>query len=212
MKTWITADWHLGETRFELMGRPFTSQQEMIDILVNNHNALVKEDDEVIMAGDVCYSNAPECLDQVSRFNGRKTLIRGNHDRVFTDEQLSPYFVSIIAEGKGILVQLPNEKFVYVTHYPTEGKHNYFNLVGHVHGAWKIQLNMYNIGVDVHHFCPVNIDTVPFHMTAIEKYYYDEDVWVGYQEINSRFRNIRGKPGTYFRPEVLGQLNKVTLP
>ena len=72
MKTWITADWHLGETRFELMGRPFTSANEQIETLIDNHNRLVSPDDHVFMVGDVCYQKAPEFLPQVARFNGHK--------------------------------------------------------------------------------------------------------------------------------------------
>jgi hypothetical protein len=57
---------------------------------------------------------------------------------------------------------------------------------------------MLNIGVDVHHFRPVNLDSIPFHLTAISEYY-DEDVWVAYNEINQRYRGKRGKEGSYFK-------------
>ena len=199
MKTWLTADWHLGENRFELMGRPFTTQDEHIDTLVDNHNALVSPNDTVIVVGDICYQKTPEFLPHVERFNGKKLLIRGNHDRVFTDEQLSPYFTAITAEGEGIPFQANDGILCYITHYPTEGVGDAFNLVGHIHGAWKYQLNMFNIGVDVNHFRPVNADTIPFHFNAISKFY-DRDVWVAYESMNMPFRETRGKKNSYFRP------------
>lgn len=199
MKTWITADWHLGEDRFELMGRPFTSSIQHVDTLVNNHNMIVSPDDLVIVNGDVCYQKSPQHLDQVRRFNGKKILIRGNHDRVFTDEQLKPYFDEIIEEGGGIRMN-SEVGSLYVTHYPTQGKPDAFNLVGHIHAAWKYQLNMLNVGVDVHHFCPVDLDTIPFHINAVTKFY-DDDVWVGYNPINSEWRGKRGKAGSYFQPK-----------
>jgi calcineurin-like phosphoesterase family protein len=198
MKTWLTADWHLGEDRFELMGRPFTSQMEMIDTLVQNHNKVVAPDDEVIMVGDVCYQKTPEFLPYVARFNGKKTLIRGNHDRVFTDEQLIEYFDTIVPEGGGVSIER-NDIPLYITHYPSEGVKDRFNLVGHIHSAWKYQLNMLNIGVDVNHFRPVSMDKVPFHLGAIEKFY-DGDVWVAYRDTNSSYQATRGKKNTYFRP------------
>jgi hypothetical protein len=34
-------------------------------------------------------------------FNGKKTLVRGNHDRVFSDDDLKPYFHTIIPDGGG---------------------------------------------------------------------------------------------------------------
>ena len=87
MATWLTADWHLGEDRFDLMGRPFQTVDQMIGTLVANHNTLVAKDDTVYMVGDVCYQKKPEFLDRVALFNGKKTLIRGNHDRPITDAQ-----------------------------------------------------------------------------------------------------------------------------
>lgn len=200
-KKWITADWHLGEDRFQLMGRPFTTKEEHIDTLINNHNAVVKPDDKVIVIGDVCYQKCPESLGFVAKFNGRKTLIRGNHDRVITDEQFKPYFDTIIAEGDGLEIDVTDDKGTvipcYMTHYPTMGVRDKFNLVGHIHAAWKYQLNMFNVGVDTNHFRPVNLSTVPFHYNAITNFY-DDDVWVAYQIQNMQWRDERGKKGTYF--------------
>lgn len=196
MKTWLTADWHLGETRMALMGRPFTSTEQMINVLADNHNALVKPEDVVYVVGDIVYQNAPEYLLFVGKFNGRKILFRGNHDRVFTDEQLAPYFEKIYAEGEGTNIQVGN-RMCFITHYPTCGVIDRYNLVGHIHAAWKYQLNMLNVGVDVHHFHPVDADTIPFHFDAAAKFY-DQDVWVAYNQINSSYTTQRGKAGTYF--------------
>jgi calcineurin-like phosphoesterase family protein len=201
MKTWITADWHLGEDRFELMGGPFSSANQMSSTLITNHNLLVAPEDKVIVVGDVCYQKAPEYLYQVAHFNGHKTLVRGNHDRVFTDEQLKPYFDTIIADGDGFAITTGDDLLCYVTHYPTEGRGDIFNLVGHIHAAWKYQLNMLNVGVDVHHFQPVDIDKIPFHLEAIKRYY-DKDVWVAYDSANTKWCGLRGKKGTYFRPQA----------
>jgi calcineurin-like phosphoesterase family protein len=204
---YLTSDWHLGETRFEIMGRPFTDQQEMIDTLVENHNRVVQPEDTVYMLGDVCFQKTPEFLPQVDRFNGMKHLVRGNHDRVFTDKDLEQYFVSITPEGSGIELDIPlsdetnvkdtNILHAYLTHYPTQGKEEFFNLVGHIHGAWKYQLNMLNVGVDVHNYCPVNTESLLFHFQAICNYY-DDDVWVAYKSANASFVNKRGKPGSYY--------------
>lgn len=198
MKTWLTADWHLGEDRFDLMGRPFTSVEEHVQTLWENHNAVVRPDDLVIMVGDVCYQKATKYLPFVEKFHGKKILVRGNHDRGLTDEQLKPYFERIYTDGEGFRHLIGNN-MCYITHYPTCGVEDAFNLVGHIHGAWKYQLNMFNVGVDANHFRPVDADRIDFHKTAVEKYY-DEDVWVGYNPINASYRGKRGKPGSYFSP------------
>lgn len=196
MQTWLYADSHLGESRFELMGRPFTSQLNMCNVLKNNYNKVVAEDDLVLWVGDVVYQKTPEFLLNVQTFNGRKILFRGNHDAVFTDEQLEPYFEEIIPEGEGRQYKFCDID-CWVTHYPTRGRQDMFNLVGHIHSAWKYQLNMLNVGVDVHHFQPVNTNSIGFHHKAITEFY-DDDVWVAYNEINSSYVGVRGKKGSYY--------------
>lgn len=197
MKTWLTADWHLGDSRFELMGRPFNSVEQYIDTLIENHNRVVSPDDHVIVVGDVCYQQTPEFLPFVKKFNGIKTLLRGNHDRVFSDSDLNPYFEVIFPDGCGFYDTFGGVK-CYVTHYPTCGREEVFNVVGHIHSSWKYQLNSINVGVDVHHFRPVDASRMQFHLDAISKYY-DQDVWVGYNPINANYQGQRGKPGSYFK-------------
>lgn len=69
--------------------------------------------------------------------------------------------------------------------------------MGHIHHIWRFQLNMFNVGVDTNHFYPVNMADIPFHYKAIVEYY-DSDAWVGYNEINSAWRESRGKKSSYF--------------
>ena len=195
MNKFITADWHLGEDRFELMGRPFATKNQHIRHLITEHNMIVGEEDLVYVNGDACYQKSPESLPLIAKFNGRKILIRGNHDRVFTDEQLKPYFEEIIPEGDGISIDVEGIP-CYITHYPTCGRQDRFNLTGHIHSAWKYQKNMLNVGVDVNGFRPVNLTKIPFHLKAITEFY-DNDVWVANNPINTAHNN-RGKNSTYF--------------
>jgi len=198
MKTYLVADWHLGENRFELMGRPFKTTDEHNNTIKERHNSLVQPEDIVIVVGDAVYQKAPEYLSLVKEFNGKKVLIRGNHDRVFTDKQLSPYFDKIIEEGDGITAKVEDIE-CWITHYPSQGRSDKFNLVGHIHAAWKYQLNMFNVGIDVNCYYPVDISKIPFHFTAI-KDFYDDDVWIAYDDINMQYYdNGRGKKGSYFK-------------
>jgi len=195
MNKFITADWHLGEDRFELMGRPFATKKQHINHLIAEHNMIVGHDDIVYVNGDVCYQKSPESLPLIEKFCGHKILIRGNHDRVFTDEQLAPYFEQIIPEGEGIEIDIEGIP-CYITHYPTCGRVDRFNLTGHIHSAWKYQKNMLNVGVDVNGFRPVNFTRIPFHLKAITDFY-DNDVWIANNPINTT-HNGRGKNSTYF--------------
>ena len=197
INTWICSDQHLGDDRMKILGRPFSSSEDMIEKLIELHNLVVKPNDEVIMVGDICNKDTPEMIKHVSRFNGKKTLIRGNHDVNLSDEELSEYFDEVIPDGEGMETEVEGMK-CYIVHYPTQGKEDRFNLVGHVHSAWRYQLNMMNIGVDANHFLPVNLQTIPNHYKAICEFY-DEDVWVAYNEINAKYVGKRGKKGSYFK-------------
>jgi len=165
--------------------------------MVERFNAVVKPDDKLWIAGDVVYNKAPEHLPEIALFNGKKTLFRGNHCRVFTDEQLKPYFDEIVPEGDGRILEINGLK-CWVTHYPTQGRPDMFNLVGHIHSSWKYQLNMLNVGLDVHHFAPVNACDVPKHLENITRLY-DRDVWVAYDDLNTRFRETRGAKSRYYK-------------
>jgi calcineurin-like phosphoesterase family protein len=58
--------------------RPFTSNEEMDEAMVERWNAVVKPQDHVYHLGDVAISK--KGLEFVRRLNGHKRLIRGNHD------------------------------------------------------------------------------------------------------------------------------------
>ena len=87
----VISDHHLGHTnsweKFTLSDgsplRPFTSTEEMNETMIERHNAKVKEQDTVYFLGDVVINK--KYLELVKRMNGRKILIRGNHD-IFKDE------------------------------------------------------------------------------------------------------------------------------
>jgi len=195
---WLSADYHLGENRFDLMGRPFKSTEEHDNTIINNHNLLVDPDDMVIVVGDAVYQKSPESLHLIGKMNGIKILIRGNHDVVFTDEQLKQYFHTIIKDGGGMEMSIGGVD-CWLTHYPSTGRPDRFNIVGHIHSAWKFQLNSLNVGVDVNHWRPVNSTKIPFFLNTI-KDHYDDDVWVAYNPINQGYhKNGRGKNGSYFK-------------
>ena len=87
----VISDHHLGHTnsweKFKLEDgsplRPFTSTEEMNETMIERHNAKVKQQDTVYFLGDVVINK--KYLELVKRMNGRKILIRGNHD-IFKDE------------------------------------------------------------------------------------------------------------------------------
>ena len=87
----VISDTHFGHTnsweKFKLPDgsplRPFTSNEEMDETMIERWNAKVKPEDTVYHLGDVVINR--KHLHLVKRLNGKKRLVRGNHD-IFKDK------------------------------------------------------------------------------------------------------------------------------
>jgi len=90
-RTWFTSDHHLGHEKIiSLSGRPFETVEEMNSVLIERHNAVVGKNDLVWVLGDVAMGAIAETLPLWARFNGKKILVSGNHDRTFAGAQTDP--------------------------------------------------------------------------------------------------------------------------
>lgn len=93
----LTSDTHFGHAgvcRFtEADGvtkiRPWTDPDEMDEEMIKRWNATVRPNDKVYHLGDVVINR--KSLKTLSRLNGDKVLIRGNHD-IFRDDEYRLYF------------------------------------------------------------------------------------------------------------------------
>ena len=88
-------------------------------------NLQVRKRDKVFVHGDVCFH--PDFIHLLGEMNGRKVLIRGNHDNFFSTQVWLQYFESVEA--------IVNYKGYWLTHAPVHpqelrGKKN---IHGHVH-------------------------------------------------------------------------------
>jgi len=143
MKRFVWADQHLGHENvltFEHEGsplRPFKTIEEMHECLIDNHNSIVRPVDKVYWAGDVVIKR--KYLPILDKFNGRKVLVKGNHD-IFKLEDYLLYFEDI----RSIVV------FPYrgvITHVPIhpqclERESWAINIHGHMH-AHKVMKEVY---------------------------------------------------------------------
>lgn len=132
----VISDTHFGHTnsweKFKLADgsplRPFTSTEEMDETMIERWNAKVKPSDTVYHLGDVVINK--KYLNLVSRLNGRKILIRGNHDIFGDDDYYNVGFEQI--HGVRVFV----DKFI-LSHIPLHPDcvTNRFkvNVHGHLH-------------------------------------------------------------------------------
>ncbi len=108
--------------------REGTNSREHDEALIVKWNSLVNKRDKVFVLGDVIFP--PADLSLMDEMNGRKVLIRGNHDDRFKTERYLEYFEEVY----GIL----NYKGYWLTHAPIHpfelrGKKNIHGHVHHTH-------------------------------------------------------------------------------
>ena len=79
--TFFTADWHIGHEKCLMYDcRPFSSLEEMHEALITRYNSTVPESGICYFIGDM--GNKTEDIRRVvTRLNGTKVLIWGNHDK-----------------------------------------------------------------------------------------------------------------------------------
>lgn len=128
----FTSDWHLGhkniltfQKKDNTPERDFCDVDEMHEYMVTQHNSVVKPSDKVYVLGDVCFTS--KWLPLVSRFNGEKVLIKGNHDNLKLS-QYAPYFKDVRGshQFKGVLM-------THIPVHPGSLARWDFNIHGHLH-------------------------------------------------------------------------------
>lgn len=174
MTTYFTSDTHFGHQNIiDYCKRPFANVEEMTEGLVANWNAVVKPADTVFHLGDFAMGPKVHHKSFFERLNGKKLLIRGNHDQSHQkmldmgwDSSTMTYYTSI--EGKNVwMTHIPPkivDPYEGRTYPPEFGayldqpeNHPLFDihLCGHVHNAWKRRGDVINVGVDVWGYRPV---------------------------------------------------------
>jgi calcineurin-like phosphoesterase family protein len=179
----VISDHHLGHTnsweKFKLSDgsplRPFTSTEEMNETMIERHNAKVKDQDTVYFLGDVVINK--KYLELVKRMNGRKILIRGNHD-IFKDEDYREVGFEQI-HGVRVFV----DKFI-MSHIPLHpdcvSERFRVNVHGHLHAneVMRTRTNMvhgYMTGLvtepDPQYLCVCveQTDFTPLHFDEVEE-------------------------------------------
>lgn len=132
--------------------RPFKSVEEMDEALIENWNSVVKEGDKVYHLGDVCIQKSG--LSCLSRCNGKKVLIRGNHD-IYKLKDYAAYFKDI--RGAFVL-----DKFI-MTHipiHPESIERFKGNIHGHLHSNTLSDKRYFNVSVENINFTPIAFDEI----------------------------------------------------
>ncbi len=165
---YFTSDLHLGHSNvLKLCNRPFETIEDMDEHIIENWNKKVTNGDTVYILGDVMFRNTRPPEEYLSRLNGKKHLIRGNHDRTWMNKvDIDKYFLS----NENLVFMSDGKHRITMCHYPmmswphmsTGG----YMIFGHIHGNtnadyWPlIEKNPYmlNAGMDINGFVPATFD------------------------------------------------------
>ena len=188
--TFFTSDDHFGSKRtLELSKRPFDSVEEMDQCMINCWNSVVKPNDNVYNLGDFGDYSV------INKLNGNIFLILGNYEIDEMNKDYKGDFKSFkkMLIGKGfknvyndlmISTNIDEEKvlpfnefdkneYLFMTHEPLNADKKFFTLFGHAHCRQMVKRYGLDVGVDGHHFSPINMKEVLFYKEAIEKFYDD---------------------------------------
>ena len=173
---YLTSDLHFGHDReFIWKVRGFLSLEQMNIAYVDRWNAIVTDEDDVYILGDVILGDKSN-IEYVKKLKGKIHIVLGNHDTA-TREAMYRELPNVVEVAEvGIRLKYKKHHFV-LTHYPMMTgnlekeslKQMTLNLYGHTHQTSNFYNDMpfmYHVGVDSHDGYPALLDSIIEEMYA----------------------------------------------
>jgi calcineurin-like phosphoesterase family protein len=158
-KVFLIADLHFGH--FNVMkyeNRPFETVEEMDKHMIHMWNQTVKKVDKIFVLGDFSFYNKEKSKEVLSKLNGHKILIMGNHDRSHSVGWWKDAGFNEVYEYPIIY-----KDFFMFSHEPLYMNVNmpYVNLHGHLHSMqYESKKLYYNVGVELHDYTPIDFEVI----------------------------------------------------
>lgn len=148
---YFIADLHLGHRKilaFSKGHRSGTTTEEHDEWIIKQWNSVVHKRDIVYVLGDVAFGR--HHLEKFKRLNGKKVLVRGNHDKLSTATYLE-YFTNVLGSFK--------KYNFWISHFPIHphSMQDKFNIHGHVHFKGVRDKRYINVSVDALDGVPIDI-------------------------------------------------------
>ncbi len=175
-QTFFTSDHHFGHAGIlsprMRTRRPFASIEEHDETLIAAWNAAVRPDDEVWHLGDFAFrctgEHARRCFD---RLNGRKLLIRGNHDVLAEGlpwaEPVRDVAQVYLREPDGVFLGIWLSHYAHVV-WPRMHRGD-LHLYGHSHGTLPDAPEgmSTDVGVDRWNWRPVTLEEIQARLEVV---------------------------------------------
>lgn len=165
------SDPHFGHSNIiSFCSRPFQSVEHMEEELIARYNECVPSDGHVLWVGDCFFTSIPHAQKIMRALNGKKTLVRGNHDR--TEKQMLGIGFDLVTDALYFRLGSYNIRAV---HYPyrvgarkddnrpfrfPEKRADTILMHGHTHSAEKYSDQAVHVGVDAWDYRPATADQV----------------------------------------------------
>lgn len=186
--TFFTSDWHVGHADVLVFDqRPFKDLGHMHEVLINNYNAAVRPEDICYFLGDMGLTKTEVLANVISRLQGTKVLILGNHDR--GSAAMRKIGFDVVLNSASLIIA---NKIVTLSHCPLRGiyreniegmkgsaegehwhgenRHDHFSIPAygdyHLHGhthkapAERTLDNQMDVGVRANNYRPVSISAI----------------------------------------------------
>jgi calcineurin-like phosphoesterase family protein len=171
---WLTADPHFFHQRImEYADRPFSSVEEMNEVLIQNWNRVVKPQDDIYLLGDWAFTNTTNKQELMGRLNGNVYLVRGNHDNrdtiprlrrfgfadVLTPDHYQPFYFAH-QKGDFLMTHVPYTMQVSPAFYVPPMRMP--NVHGHVHNNIEgLDQRMFKcVSVEMTNYTPLHLDEI----------------------------------------------------
>jgi len=161
-EAYITSDnhfYHKNILKYQKEERPFDDVLEMNEVIIERHNEVVKDKDDIYYLGDFAMTGNNNIIEILKRLNGRKHFVFGNHDRQMKHDSVKEYF-DWMFQYHELKVKQYGFKIPPITlfHYPMErwNRKSYgsFHFFGHTHSNEFDEVGRFNVGVDNHNLYP----------------------------------------------------------
>lgn len=185
----FTSDLHFWHKKvIKYCNRPYTSLEQMNEHLIRRYNSFVHKDSIVYFLGDISFAGVIKTTGILSRLNGFKVLIKGNHDYKWKDAKWLKMGFNAVCDDYTLYIENYKLQLSHYPYYPTlweqiktvvlfqklryldnrlQDKGDWL-LHGHVHNSWKIRRKMINVGVDVWNYRPISLFEILKLIRSIE--------------------------------------------
>lgn len=187
----FTSDQHFGHARMVKNRKLFINMEEMDSFMIKRWNTAVSPADTVYILGDFSFlSSAPPSV-YASALNGRKILIKGNHDpswlSISSLEYWRMFFDGIYDSG----LLYAGSRSIFLTHIPKYDIEQNISVCGHIHDDGGVFYNtfapakrLFNAGVDINNFSPVSFSELLHNNILFYKREYTKYEFQIFKEIN----------------------------